>query len=209
MSIRSLPLVSVLLLVSPCFSQGPATHSGPLKGADGASIGEVTVTRAPNGVLLRIETKGLPPGWHGMHFHERGDCSDSGFKNAGAHVHAKTPVVHGLLNADENGSGDLPNLYVAADGTATVEFDSSFVSMKGEGDRQALLDADGSALVVHTSPDDYKGKPIGGSGRKDRLRGDRGSLVFRKRGKLKRAFPISVTLCFFLQGGRESRNGQG
>ena len=164
MSIRSLPLASVLLLISPCFAQVPATHSGPLKGADGASIGEVTVTPTPNGVLLRVEAKGLPPGWHGMHFHEKGDCGDPGFKNAGAHVHAKTPVVHGLLNADENDSGDLPNLYVAADGTATVEFYSTFVSLKGEGGRPALLDVDGSALVVHTSPDDYKTQPIGGAG---------------------------------------------
>jgi superoxide dismutase, Cu-Zn family len=106
----------------------------------------------------------LPPGWHGMHFHEKGDCSDPGFKNAGAHVHTKTPVVHGLLNSDENDSGDLPNLYVAPDGTATVELYSTFVSLKGEGGRPALLDADGSALVVHASPDDYKSQPIGGAG---------------------------------------------
>jgi len=124
----------------------------------------VTVTPAPNGVLLRIEAKGLPPGWHGMHFHEKGDCGDSAFKNAGAHVHAKTPVVHGLLNAEANDAGDLPNLYVAADGTATVEVYSTLVSMKGEGGRAALLDADGSALVIHASPDDYKSQPIGGAG---------------------------------------------
>jgi Cu/Zn superoxide dismutase len=73
-----------------------------------------------------------------MHFHEKADCSDAAFKNAGGHVHAKTPVTHGLLNTDANDAGDLPNLYVSADGTATVELYSTLVSMKGEGGRPAL-----------------------------------------------------------------------
>ena len=48
--------------------------TAPLQGADGATHGTVTVTGAPKGVLLRIEATGLPPGWHGAHFHEKGDC---------------------------------------------------------------------------------------------------------------------------------------
>jgi Cu-Zn family superoxide dismutase len=75
-----------------------------------------------------------------------------------------TPVVHGLLKEDATDSGDLPNLYVAADGTVTAEFYSTLVSLKGEGGRPALLDADGSALVIHTNPDDYTTQPIGGAG---------------------------------------------
>jgi Cu-Zn family superoxide dismutase len=72
-------------------------------------------------VLLRIEAKGLTPGWHGLHFHEKGDCGTPDFKSAGAHVHTTTAVVHGLLNPDGNDNGDLPNLFAAADGSATAE----------------------------------------------------------------------------------------
>lgn len=142
----------------------PVGHTSELKNSKGDAIGTVSVTGTPHGVLLRVEATKLTPGWHGMHFHEKGDCSDAMFKNAGGHVHAKTPVVHGLLNADANDAGDLPNLFVAADGTATVELYSTLVSLHGSGGRPALLDADGSALVVHANPDDYKSQPIGGAG---------------------------------------------
>jgi Cu-Zn family superoxide dismutase len=80
--------------------------------------GDATLTEAPHGVLLRIEAKGLTPGWHGLHFHEKGDCGAPDFKSAGAHVHTTTAVVHGLLNPDGNDNGDLPNLFAAADGSA-------------------------------------------------------------------------------------------
>jgi len=165
LSRNSLVSVSGFLLTVSGFGQtSPAAHTSPLKGANGATIGQVTVTPAPNGVLLRVEAKGLTPGWHGMHFHEKADCSDATFKNAGAHVHAKTPLVHGLFNADANDAGDLPNLFVGADGSVTVELYSTLVSLSGEDARPALLDADGSALVIHASPDDYKSQPIGGAG---------------------------------------------
>ena len=117
----------------------------------------------PHGVLVRIEAKGLPPGWHGLHFHEKGDCSKADFTSAGGHVHDKPAVVHGLLNPDGNESGDLPNLYVAADGSAQAELFSTFVSLSSAG-RSKLVDADGSALVIHAAPDDHRSQPIGGAG---------------------------------------------
>ena len=142
----------------------PEARTSSLKGANGQVIGQVTVTAAPNGVILRVQTKGLAPGWHGMHFHEKADCSDPAFKGAGGHIHAKTPVVHGMLNADFNDAGDLPNLYINADGSGTVELYSTLVTLNRSGARPALLDADGSALVIHANPDDYKSQPIGGAG---------------------------------------------
>ncbi len=140
------------------------TLSAKVVGPNAKDLGTMTLTDAPKGVLLRLELKGLPPGWHGMHFHEKGDCSDDKFMNAGAHVHAVTPVVHGFLKEDATDSGDLPNLYVAADGTATAELYSTYVSFKGEGGRPSLLDGDGSALIIHVNPDDYTTQPIGGAG---------------------------------------------
>jgi superoxide dismutase, Cu-Zn family len=142
----------------------PASRSSNLVGADGAVIGKITVTDAPHGVLLRLSVEGLKAGWHGMHFHEKADCESPTFKSAGAHVHTKTPVIHGLLNKDANDDGDLPNLFVAADGTATVELYSTLVSLQGAEGRPALLDADGSAVVIHANPDDLISQPIGGSG---------------------------------------------
>jgi Cu-Zn family superoxide dismutase len=142
----------------------PVSRSGNLIGSDGTAIGNITVTDAPHGVLLRLSAEGLKPGWHGLHFHEKADCQGPSFKSAGAHVHSAAPVTHGLLNAQANDEGDLPNLFVAADGTAMVELYSTLVSLQGAGNRPALLDADGSAVVIHADPDDYMSQPIGGAG---------------------------------------------
>ena len=156
---------SLVLWAAPASAQAaPEARTSSLKGDNGQVIGQVSVKAAPNGVILRVQAKDLAPGWHGMHFHETADCHAPGFKSAGGHIHAQTPVVHGMLNADFNDAGDLPNFHVNADGSATVELYSTLVTLHGSGTRPALLDADGSALVIHANPDDYKSQPIGGAG---------------------------------------------
>ena len=40
-----------------------------LKNSAGAAIGAATLAEGPTGVLVRVEVKGLTPGWHGLHFH--------------------------------------------------------------------------------------------------------------------------------------------
>ncbi len=136
-----------------------------LKAADGADAGSISITDAPGGVILHVEAKGLTPGWHAMHFHEKGDCSDPKLANAGAHINPMDHKrEHGLLNVAGPDHGDLPNLYVASDGTAKTEVFSPFVSLRGAANRPALLDADGSALIIHANADDYSTQPIGGAG---------------------------------------------
>ena len=65
-----------LLAASPALAQTAATAA--MKTSDGKDAGTVTVTEAPHGVLLKLELKGLTPGWHAVHFHEKGDCSEIG-----------------------------------------------------------------------------------------------------------------------------------
>ncbi len=142
----------------------PLTKTATLKDGKGADIGTVTITDAPMGVLVRVEASGLTPGWHGIHFHEKGDCSDAAFKMSGGHVHTMTPSVHGLLNPKATDQGDLPNIYAGADGKAMADLYSPYASLKAVKGRANLLDADGSAVVIHASPDDYSTQPIGGAG---------------------------------------------
>ena len=140
------------------------TASGALMGTDGTARGSIHVTAAPKGVLLRIEATGMIPGWHGVHFHEKGICGPPKFTDAGAHVHTATPVVHGLLTANAIDAGALPNIFVGQDGNATVELYSTLVTLNRTDGHPALLDSDGSSLVIHANPDDYRTQPIGGSG---------------------------------------------
>ena len=152
----------LLVCAASAFAAQSATTE--LKTAAGGNAGTATLTEAPKGVLVRIEAKGLTPGWHAVHFHEVGDCSKADFTSAGGHVHMQPTHVHGLLNPAGDEAGDLPNLFVGANGEGSAEFFSATVSLNGAAGRAALLDKDGSAVVVHANPDDHMSQPIGGAG---------------------------------------------
>ena len=53
-------------------------------------------------------------------------------------------------------AGDLPNIHVPADGKLEVEFLNPVVTLSQEA---ALLDADGTSIVIHAGADDYKTDP--------------------------------------------------
>jgi Cu-Zn family superoxide dismutase len=150
---------------------GWADLSAKLQGTDGREIGEVALADAPSGVLLRIRVAGLSPGWHGVHLHMAADCGDAaaGFKASGGHVDPDERE-HGFLNPAGAERGDLPNLHVGADGTATVEFFSAGTHLvASEGASAAngpfpLADDDGFAIVIHADADDHRSQPIGGAG---------------------------------------------
>ena len=106
-----LPLAAVVALAATAAVANPASTTVELKNNTGETIGKATLTEAPKGVLMRVEAKGLTPGWHGLHFHEKADCSKPDFTSAGGHtMHHAGDRVHGLLNDKANETGDLPNL---------------------------------------------------------------------------------------------------
>lgn len=143
-----------------------ASATAALAKSDGADAGTASFRQGPNGVLIRIEATGLTPGWHGLHLHAVGQCDGPAFTSAGAHIqHGEPKIPHGLLNAEGNDAGDLPNLYVGADGHGFAElFTTTARLVDGAGPGEYLLDADGSSLVIHANPDDYSSQPIGGAG---------------------------------------------
>jgi Cu-Zn family superoxide dismutase len=146
-------------------TNAPVTASTDIVRADGERVGELTLTEGPAGVLIRISVSGLTPGWHAMHFHAVAECSDAGFQASGSHVNsAEHAAPHGLLNPDGPDFGDLPNIYAGPDGTAYAEAISNLVTLADAEHRAQLLDADGSALVIHASADDHISQPIGGAG---------------------------------------------
>ncbi|PZQ63682.1 MAG: superoxide dismutase [Phenylobacterium zucineum] len=151
----SLALAAAALFATAAVAE-PVTAD--LKNSAGETIGKATLTAAPKGVLLKVETKGLTPGWHGLHFHEKADCSKSDFTSAGGHTHGGGDRVHGLLNPKANETGDLPNLFVGADGVGVTEVFSSLTTL------DALRDGDGSAVLIHAAADDHSTQPIGGAG---------------------------------------------
>ncbi len=146
-----------------------AEYVADILGEAGARLGTARLRQGPVGVLIALEFQAgaLPPGWHGVHFHEKAECGDAGFKLSGAHVgHDGKPGRHGLLNPTGPETGDLPNIEAPASGAFGAELFSTFIGLSARsiGGRAALQDADGSALVVHAARDDHVSQPIGNAG---------------------------------------------
>lgn len=139
-----------------------ATARATLADAAGQAIGEVRIEQAPKGVIVQVEASGLPPGSHGIHLHANGSCAPD-FKAAKGHVNPEG-ASHGLRHPNGPDPGDLPNLFVAADGSVRAEFYTTRVALRAAGDAAALLDADGAAVIVHANADDHRSQPIGGAG---------------------------------------------
>ncbi len=139
-----------------------AEAHAPIINNAGEEIGSIHLKQGPRGVLMNISVRDLPPGKHGMHFHAVGSCTPlENFTGAGGHIMPKG-LPHGFLHPDGPHAGNLPNLIVRADGTAEVELYSNLLMLdRGAG---AILDADGSTLMIHTNEDDHVTQPIGGSG---------------------------------------------
>jgi len=149
-------------LVSPSAVAADGRAHATVKDRNGQTLGEIGLRETAAGVLLRIKLKGLPPGPHGIHVHEAGMC-EGDFTSAGP-IFNPLGAKHGFHNDEGPMAGDLPNLYVAADGTAQVELLNQFLTVSKDGD-DALIDADGAAIVIHALADDYLSEPDGGAGK--------------------------------------------
>lgn len=132
-----------------------------LKDAKGADVGTATFFQSPHGVKMVVKVAGLPPGAHGLHFHENGKCDAPDFKTAGGHLNPDKKQ-HGLHNPNGPHAGDLPNLIVSAGGTGVGQFTTDRVTLS-EGPNSLLKDG-GVAVVIHATIDDQKSDPAGNAG---------------------------------------------
>lgn len=136
--------------------------TGDLMGNEGDTIGSVNMIEGPNGIVMEvsIDEGGLTPGWHAVHIHQTGDCSDTGeYTASGGHV-GKIEGGHGLLNPAGPEPGDLPNLYAFEDGSVNFETFTDLVALSD------VMDDDGGAIIIHEGRDDHMSQPIGGAGRR-------------------------------------------
>lgn len=127
-----------------------------LRTATGAPAGTATASPVDGQTMITLNVEGLPPGQHGVHVHMTGRCDAPTFESAGGHWNP-AGAQHGLESPQGQHAGDMPNLTVGADGRGALEH-------RLEGAFDGLLDADGSAFVVHASADDQRTDPSGDSG---------------------------------------------
>jgi Cu-Zn family superoxide dismutase len=155
----ALTLAGCATMTQPATTDNTATAD--LRDSNGQPAGIATLTQVPGGVRIVIDARGMPPGPHGVHIHEVGKCEAPQFTTAGAHFNPDKKQ-HGTMNPQGPHAGDLPNLTIATGGAGRLETLTDRVTL-GAG-ATSLFDADGSSIIVHTGPDDFRTDPTGNSG---------------------------------------------
>ena len=165
---RKILAISVLtgtsIIIASCSSQSTESKAlnFPIQNTQGAEIGTLEIESIKDGgVQVEINITGITPGTHAMHFHEFGRCDGPDFKSAGGHYNP-AGVPHGQVEGGSH-AGDMMNVEAGSDGTGTFKVTNEKVNITG-GSLPALMDADGTALIIHGGADDYTSQPSGAAG---------------------------------------------
>ena len=166
-------LVAPVLLAWTAFAALPLSAQSEVNGAtaalmdaQGKTVGNATLTgNAAGGTRLQVTVNGFTTaaaGEHGIHIHAVGMCEAPAFTTAGGHFNPGSKK-HGLNSPEGHHAGDMPNLNLNADGSASYETTVMDITLDA-GAANSIFDADGSAVVIHAGPDDLLTDPAGNSG---------------------------------------------
>ena len=161
---RAAVIVVLSSLLAGCAAMQASTDTtatADVRTAAGQSLGTAQLTQVGGVVRIVLDARGLPPGLHAVHIHAVGKCDPPDFNIAGSHFNP-TNKQHGALNPQGSHAGDLPNLNVGPDGSGRLETATEQITL-GTGPN-SVWDADGSSLVIHAAPDDFKTDPTGNAG---------------------------------------------
>lgn len=141
-----LGIVLVVVTPSQALTDDRQQAAAAMRAQDGSLVGAISLTQVGGRILVRADIWGLTPGFHGLHVHSVGACAGD-FTGAGGHFNRS-----GVTHAGHD--GDMPSLYVGADGLATLQFETDRFSVAD------LFDGDGSAVIIHAGPDNFGNIPI-------------------------------------------------
>jgi Cu-Zn family superoxide dismutase len=139
---------SVTTLTPPgdLIARGDEDVLAQLQDVEGNPVGEVGLSQdREDQVEVQVKVHDLPPGFHGFHVHEVGQCEPP-FTSAGGHLNLED-AFH------PEHTGDMPVLLVNNDGTGEASFVTDRFTLKD------LFNEDGSAIMVHALPDNYANIP--------------------------------------------------
>ena len=162
MTLKSLFPVGSIAFLAGCSLASPEPRaSADLHDKNGKIVGQAFFRERPDGVLMRMEVRGLTPGLHAVHVHSVGKCEGPAFTTAGGHFNPMGKK-HGLNSPVGSHAGDLPNMLVSKDGSGRFEVRTDAITLKAG--PASVFDGDGSALISHAGVDDYTTDPEGNAG---------------------------------------------
>src|SRR5438046_10164463 len=142
-----------------CFARAQQVQQDAvqLESKSGSTVtGTVTFTKVGDEVQVVADVQNLKPGKHGIHIHEKGDCSAPDAMSAGAHFNP-THQHHDGPTGTERHAGDFGNIEADASGKAHLDWKGK-LSLTGT---DSII---GKSIVVHEKEDDLKTDPSGNSG---------------------------------------------
>lgn len=159
------PQTPALTAAPDSTARAAAGATADLADAAGKAVGTAKLSADSAGaVVVDVDVTGLAAGPHGLHVHTVGSCdarNDTAFATAGGHFNPEGKK-HGLQNPEGPHAGDTEGLTVGADGHGTAHLTLTHATLSTGAN--ALLDADGAAIVIHEKADDQKTDPSGNSG---------------------------------------------
>jgi len=120
--------------------------------------GSVKFIQKKDRVHIISKLQGLPPGRHGFHLHQHGNCGDNGMAAGGHYNPTGTP--HGSPDNDVSHRhvGDLGNLEANHKGDAHDNRFDNVIKLSGP---QSVI---GLSVIIHANPDDFVTQPTGNAG---------------------------------------------
>jgi superoxide dismutase, Cu-Zn family len=153
---RHTALVLLLAACSARTNESPPAARADFIDAGGKAVGSATLHASGEGVRVDVQVALPGTGARGFHVHQVGKCEPP-FQSAGPHFNPGGRK-HGTLNPDGSHAGDMANIPAGWTNRNLVRTTISNTTL------DQLFDADGSALVIHADPDDYRTDPSGNSG---------------------------------------------
>jgi superoxide dismutase, Cu-Zn family len=142
--------------------QSDRRASSTIMAAPGYQLaGVAQFSEVREGVKIRVEVSGAPPGKKEIHIHQTADCTDIPNKSMG-NPFAPEKDSAGLPDALQHQLGDLGNIEIAEDGTGTLEIVVADANLKAEDARSFVT----RSIVLHETEDsragesDDSGRPI-------------------------------------------------
>ncbi|MGZ7039605.1 MAG: superoxide dismutase family protein [Thermoanaerobaculia bacterium] len=157
---KKFALLAILLLVTlGCAHTKQPMATAMLQPSVGSTAhGSVHFTQLADGTVdVQIDLTGVPPGVHGFHVHDKGDCGDNGMA-AGGHFNPMN-MPHAAPDAASHHAGDFGNVTAEANGEVHTKFNTHSITL-GTGTNSAI----GHAVILHANPDDLTTQPTGNAG---------------------------------------------